>query len=325
MRAVRPHAPGLSGGIEIVDLPAPRPAAGEVLVRVLAAGLNRADLLQMRGGYPPPPGASAVPGLECAGIVEECGEGVTDWRPGDRVMALLTGGGQAELVAVPSGQLMLWPASLPVAEAGGIPEAAITSWTNLVQEGGLAAGERLLVLGATSGVGSFAVQLARELGAGLIVAAGRSAERLRTLSEYGIDRHVVLGDDFARTVLARTGEEPIDLVLDLVGGEWTARALETLAPRGRLVLVGLTAGSRAEVDLAIVLRRRLRITGSILRARPRAEKAALVAAFSSFAGGRLAAGTLRPRIHATWPLERAVEAYAAMAAGGFTGKLVLTP
>ena len=325
MRAVRPHSPGLPGGIEIVDLPAPRPAADEVLVRVLAAGLNRADLLQMRGGYPPPSGESPVPGLECAGIVEECGEGVAGWRPGDRGMALLAGGGQAELVAVPQGQLMPWPASLSAAEAGGVPEAALTSWTNLVQEGGLAAGERLLVLGATSGVGSFAVQLARELGAGAIVAAGRSAERLRTLAAHGIDRHVVLDDEFARAVLARTGGEPIDLVLDLVGGEWTARALETLAPRGRLVLVGLTAGSRAEVDLAIVLRRRLRITGSILRARPRSEKAALVAAFSAFAGGRLAAGALRPLIHATWPLEQAAEAYAAMAAGGFTGKLVLTP
>lgn len=322
MRAVRPVTPGFPNEIEIVDLPAPEPGAGEVLVRVSAAGLNRADLLQMRGGYPAPPGESAIPGLECAGSIEKLGEGVVAFGPGERVMALLAGGGQAELVVVPEGQLMRWPRTLSAAEAAGIPEAAVTAWTNLVVEGGLVAGETVLITGATSGVGSFAVQLARELGAE-VLAAGRSAERLQALSSFGITGHVILDGDFVDNVHDQTDGRGVNLVLDLVGGEWTAHSLSVLAPRGRLVLVGLTAGSRAQVDLAVVLRRRLRLTGSVLRSRPREEKSTLVRAFFGFAEARLENGALRPIVHRTWPLSEAGDAYAALAGGGFTGKLVL--
>lgn len=323
MRAVRPFSPESSGGIEIGDLPTPEPRAGEVRLQVLAAGLNRADLLQMRGGYPPPAGESEIPGLECSGVVEKLGQGVDRWSVGDRVVALLAGGGQAEFVAAPAGQLMRWHDALSAAEAGGLAEAAITAWTNLVVEGGLAAGETVLVTGATSGVGSFAVQLARELGARAI-AAGRSEERLRELSTLGIADHVLLDGKFADSVMEQTDGRGVDLVLDLVGGEWTAAALSALAPRGRLVLVGLTAGATATVDLAAVLRRRLRILGSVLRSRPREEKSSLVRAFSNFAEAKLANGALKPIVHRTWPLAEAADAYTALAEGGFTGKLVLT-
>jgi len=323
VRAVRPVTPGFPNDIEIVDLPEPEPGAGEVVVRVAAAGLNRADLLQMRGGYPPPPGESAIPGLECAGRIEKLGRGVTSRSPGDRVMALLSGGGQAELVAVPEGQLMTWPVPMSAAEAGGLPEAALTAWTNLVVEGGLRSGETVLVTGATSGVGSFAVQLARELGA-RVIAAGRDEERLEALSSLGAKEHVVLNETFADDVHAITGGRGVDLVLDLVGGEWTGRAIDALAPHGRLVLVGLTAGTRAHVDLAHLLRRQLRVAGSLLRPRSRDEKGSLVRAFSDFAAPRMQDGRLKPVVHATFPLAEAASAYAALAAGGFTGKLVLT-
>ncbi len=182
MLAVLPWRLEISGAIAVGEVPAPVPGAGEVLVRVAAAGLNRADLLQMRGQYPPPPGASSIPGLECAGVVDRLGEGVEGVRVGDRVMALLAGGGQAEWVAVPAGQLMPVPANLTLEEAAAIPEAALTAWTNLVVEGELRAGETVLVTGATSGIGTFAVQLIRELG-GKVIAAARSAERLERLRE----------------------------------------------------------------------------------------------------------------------------------------------
>jgi NADPH2:quinone reductase len=323
VRAVRPVTPGFPNEIEVVDLPAPEPGADEALVRVAASGLNRADLLQMRGGYPPPPGESAIPGLECAGSIEKLGKGVVAFGLGERVMALLAGGGQAELVVVPEGQLMRWPRALSAAEAAGLPEAAITAWTNLVVEGGLVAGEKVLVTGATSGVGSFAVQLASELGAE-VFAAGRSADRLRALSSFGVTEHVLLDDGFVDNVHARTGGRGVDLVLDLVGGEWTAHALAALAPHGRLVLVGLTAGSSAKIDLAAVLRRRLRLIGSVLRTRPREEKSNLVRAFFDFAESKLASGALKPIVHRTFPFAEAADAYAALAKGGFTGKVVLT-
>jgi putative PIG3 family NAD(P)H quinone oxidoreductase len=323
VRAVRPYVAGTAPEIEIVDLPEPEPGPGEVRIRVLAAGLNRADLLQMKGLYPPPPGVSSIPGLECCGIVERLGEGVVALGPGARVVALLAGGGQAEKVVVPEGQLMPWPGSLSTAEAGGLPEAAITAWTNLVVEGGLVAGETVLVTGATSGVGSFAVQLARELGA-RVIAAGRSPERLEGLASLGVKEHVLLDDRFAERVDGLTGGKGVDLVLDLVGGAWTAQALTTLAPGGRLILVGLTAGSKANVDLANVLRKRLKIVGSVLRTRSREEKSSLVCAFRAYAAERLERRALLPVIARELPFERAAEAYATLAAGGLTGKVVLT-
>lgn len=320
MRAVLPaEAPGPP---RLGELPDPAPAAGEVLVAVRATALNHADLLQLRGLYPPPPGETEVPGLECSGVVEAVGEGVEGWRPGDRVMALLAGGGHATKVAAPAGQCMPIPAGLSFAEAAAVPEAGLTAWTNLVAEGGLERGETVVITGASGGMGTMMVQLARELGA-RVLAAGRSVERLEPLRELGADALVELGEGFAERVRQVTGRRGVDLALDLVGGSHLPRSLAALAPRGRLVLVGVLAGRSAEIDLGDVLRRRLRLVGSVLRARSRGEKAELVGAFARFALPRLADGRLRPQVDRVLPFERIGEAYEVLRTGGVAGKVVV--
>lgn len=328
MRAVLPPHPDEAARPlpRLGALPEPEPGPGEVLVEVRAAGLNRADLLQLRGLYPPPPGESEVPGLECAGVVAAVGADVEGFRPGDRVMALLAGGGQAERVAVPAGQAMPLPETLSFEEGAALPEACLTAWTNLVAEGGLEAGEAVLVTGATGGVGTMAVQLARELGA-RVLAAGRSRERLEPLADLGAEALLLDETGLAREVRERTGGSPrgkgADLVFDLVSGELLPEHLAALRDRGRLVLIGLMGGNRAELDLAEILRRRLAIRGSVLRARPREEKAALVAAFRDFAAARLADGRLRPVIHRVFPFEDVADAYRELAAGGVGGKVLV--
>jgi putative PIG3 family NAD(P)H quinone oxidoreductase len=307
----------------LVELPEPGFSVSEVLVDVRAAGLNRADLLQLRGHYPPPPGESAVPGLELAGVIEAVGSEVTGWAPGARVMALVAGGGKGERAAVPAGQLLPVPERLSFEEAAAIPEAALTAWTNLVAEGRLAAGETVLISGANGGIGTFAVQLARELG-GRVLAAGRSRERLEPLRELGIEELLIDGPGLAEAVRERTGGEGADLALDLVGGEHFGERLAALRRRGRMVLVGVLAGARAEIDLADVLRRRLRIRGSVLRARSREEKAELVRAFGELANERLADGRLRPVLARTFPFSDVAGAYRAVTEGGTVGKVVVT-
>ncbi len=323
MLAVLPWRLEISGAIAVGEVPAPVPGTGEVLIRVAAAGLNRADLLQVRGQYPPPPGASSIPGLECAGVVDRLGEGVDSVRLGDRVMALLAGGGQAEWVAVPAGQLMPVPENLTLAEAAAIPEAALTAWTNLVIEGGLRADETVLVTGATSGIGTFAVQLIRELG-GKAIAAARSVERLEKLRDFGVENLVPLDAGYPKRVRDLTGGKGVDLVLDLVAGEWFPPTLDCMAERGRLVLVGLTAGRKVEVDLSVVLKRRLRLVGSVLRARPIAEKSELVRGFAGFGLPRLADGRLRPVVDRLLPLAEAAQAYAYLEDQRPLGKVLLT-
>jgi len=303
------------------DLPDPVPGPGEVLVAVEAAGVNHAELLQIRGQYPPLPGESDVPGLECAGrVVGRESPGL--WQPGARVMALLGGGGHATRVAVPTGQLMLLPDNLSFVEGGAIPEAGLTAWTNLVAEGELQAGETVLVTGATGGMGSFAVQLARELGA-RVLAAGRNPDRLEQLRELGVQEICVAGSDLAQQVREATGGRGVDLVFDLVGGPSINAHLGALRDGGRLVLIGLLGGRKVDVDLGAVLSRRLRILGSVLRPRSRAEKARLVEGFSAFALPRLRDGRLRPVVEKVVPFERAAEAYKALDQGGTFGKIVL--
>ena len=322
MLALAYDAAGERPGLRLAETADPVPAPGEVLLRVRATALNRADLLQVRGLYPPPPGESTVPGLECAGEVEAVGDGVSGWRPGDRAMALLAGGGHAEKVAAPAGQLLPLPAVLSWAEGAALPEVGVTAWTNLVAEGAIAPGETVLITAAASGVGSFAVQLARELEARPLV-AGRSLERLAALVPLGAAGCVELGPGMPDAVRRLTGGRGADLVLDLVGGEGLAQCLAALADRGRLVLVGLLGGGRATLDLAAVLRRRLRIAGSVLRSRSREEKASLVGAFGDFALPRLADGRLRPVVDRTLPFAEIAAAYEALAAGGVLGKIVL--
>lgn len=334
MRAVLPYAPApatenvaAAPAPSLGELPDPRPAAGEVLVEVRAAGVNHADLLQMRGFYPPPPGESEVPGLELAGIVREVGKGVVGgdggWTAGQRVMALTAGGAHGELAAVPAGQLMPLPEGWSFVEGAAVPEAGLTAWTNLVAEGELGAGETVVITGASGGMGRTFVQLAHELGS-RVIAAGREADRLEPLRDLGAHALVELGEGFAERLRAANGGKGAELAIDLVGGEHLARSLAALERQGRCVLVGLLAGRRAELDLGAVLSRRLRLVGSVLRARSREEKAELVAAFSEFALPRYADGRMRPQVGRVVPLKRVGEAYAALAEGGVEGKVLLT-
>lgn len=321
MRAVLPPEEPWIPVPRIGDLPDPVPGPGEVLVAVEAAGLNHADLHQLRGQYPSPPGESDVPGLECAGrVVGREMPGL--WQPGARVMALLGGGGQATLAAIPAGQLMVLPDNLTYEEGAALPEAGLTAWTNLVAEGGLQAGESVLITGATGGMGSFAVQLARELGA-RVLAAGRDPGRMEHLRELGVEEICVSGSNLARQVREATGGRGVDLVIDLVGGPSINSHLGALRNGGRLVLLGLLGGSKVEVDLGVILGRNLRIAGSTLRPRSRAEKARLVEAFTAFAQPRLKDGRLRPVVDKVIPFERATEAYKTLERGGVFGKIVL--
>ena len=320
MKALLPFAADSPAALRLGELPDPVAGPGEVLFRVRAVALNRADLLQMRGRYPPPAGESAVPGLEAAGEIVALGEGVEGWRAGERVAALLAGGGHAELVAAPAGQLLRVPASWSDEEAAALPEAAVTAWTNLVVEGRLADGESVVVSGASSGVGTFAVPLAKAIGA-CVIAVGRDRERIERLLPLGADA-ALLFDELPERLL-ETVPGGADVALDLVGGEHLPRLLACLAPRGRLVLVGLMAGRRAEIDLERLLRYRLELRGSVLRSRSRAEKARLVAGFAEFAHARLERRELLPTIDRTFSFERIAEAYAYLESGRPFGKVVV--
>jgi putative PIG3 family NAD(P)H quinone oxidoreductase len=322
VRAILPISDRESPTPNLGDLPDPVPGPGEVLVAVEAAGLNHADLHQLRGNYPPPPGESLVPGLECAGVVLDAEKG-SPWQPGTRVMALVGGGAHATRAAIPAGQLMPVPDNLSLIEGAAVPEAGLTSWVNLVVEGGLQSGETVLVTGATGGMGSFAAQLARELGA-RVLAAGRSRERLELLRGLGIEEVCLEGSSLARQVREATGGRGVDLVLDFTGGPDFGSHLGALANRGRLVLVGLVSGGKTELELGPIMSRRLRIVGSVLRARPREEKASLTADFAAFALPRLRDGSLRPIVDRVFPLEQAGEAYKALGRGGAFGKIMLS-
>ncbi len=322
MRAVLPASPAFSTP-RLGDWPESQPGTGEVRIAVRACGLNHADLLQMRGFYPPPAGESPVPGLECAGVVDAVGEGVERLLAGDRVMALLAGGGQAEKVVVPAGQVLPLPPGLSFVEGAALPEACLTAWTNLVAEGRLRAGESVLVTGATGGMGTMAVQLAHALGA-RVLAAGRNRERLERLSALGADALLELGESLAQEVARSTGGRGADLVLDFVGGPHLTQALASLRPHGRLLLVGLLAGRKAEVNLDLILSRRLRLAGSTLRPRPRAEKAQLVRDFGEFALPRIERRELRAVVDRVFPFAQIEAAYATLAEGGVGGKIVVT-
>jgi putative PIG3 family NAD(P)H quinone oxidoreductase len=343
VRAVRPWRAGLalpadlSGGpettdrlqrvevaelVELVEVPDPVPGAGEVLISIRATALNRADLLQLRGAYPPPPGESEVPGLEAAGVIAALGPGVVGPRVGDEVAALLAGGGHAELVAAPVGQTLPRPPGWSWEQAAALPEGALTAWTNLVAEGGLAAGETVLVAGATGGMGTSMVQLGAELGA-RVLAAARDPERLERLRPLGASETLRLDDDLPDRVRRATGGRGADLAIDLVGGPHLPRLLRALAERGRLVVVGLMAGREASIDLGLLLRRRLQIVGSVLRPRPRVEKARLVAEFFAFAAPALAAGRLAPIVDRVYAFDRIGEAYGHLDRGRPFGKVVV--
>lgn len=303
------------------DIPAPRP--GEVLVKVEAAGVNRPDIMQRQGKYPPPPGASDIPGLEISGTIAQI-EGDSRWRVGDRVCALVAGGGYAEYCVVPSPQCLSIPTGMDAATAAAIPETYFTVWTNLFQRGGLKAGDCVLVHGGTSGIGSTAIQLARAFGSMVFATAGSDEKCAACRTLGATDAINYRTQDFVAAIRELTGGEGVDVVLDIIGGDYLPRNLACLRLHGRLVQVGLIGGARAQIDLRRVLTNRLTITGSTLRPRTAAEKGAIAEELEARVWPLLARGEVRPVVHATLPLTRAADAHRLLESGEVIGKVVLS-
>jgi len=323
MRAILVDEPGDETSMRLGDCPAPELTPDSLRIQVAAAAVNRADLLQRQGLYPPPPGASEVLGLECAGEVVEVGAGVDGWHVGDRAMALLAGGGYAEEVVVHAGSALPIPAGIDTVEAAAIPEVFLTVFLNVFQLGGLAAGGAALVHGGGSGIGTAAIQLVKNAGATVIVTAGSDGKCARCL-ELGADVAVnYRSGDFAAEARAATEGRGVDVVLDSIGAPYLEKNLESLAVGGRLVLIGLMGGAKAELNLGALLMRRLQVIGSTLRARPAEEKAAIVSAFLARFGAALEKGDVRPIVDRVLPLEQAGEAHRLMKASEHFGKLVL--
>jgi putative PIG3 family NAD(P)H quinone oxidoreductase len=323
MKAVLIDRPGDETVLRIGEAPEPVMGPGELRLRVAATAVNRADLLQRQGMYPPPPGASPLLGLECAGTVVELGAGVTGWKTGDRAMALLAGGGYAEQVVVHAGSALRVPERLSLEEAAAIPEVFLTAFLNLFEVGGLAAGGRALVHGGGSGVGTASIQLVKAAGAHILITAGSEDKCARCL-ELGADVAIdYRKENFAERVREETGGHGVDVVLDSIGAQYFEGNLASLATGGRLVLIGLMGGAKVEANLAVLLARRLHVIGSTLRARPVAEKAAIVAAFERRFGADLAAGRVRPIVDRVLPLEEVAEAHRSMKASEHFGKIVL--
>lgn len=323
MRAVEITSPGGPEVLQLATRPVPQPGRDEVLVRVRAAGINRPDVIQRLGHYPPPPGASDIPGLEIAGEVVACGEAVTRWRIGDRVCALVAGGGYADYCTVHETNALPVPDGLSDPEAAAVPETFFTVWSNVFERGRLLVGETLLVHGGTSGIGTTAIQLAKAFGARVIATAG-SDEKCAACRDLGADVAVnYRTQDFVAETKAATGGKGADVILDMVGGGYIARNYEAAAMDGRIVQIAFLEGPTATVDFRRLMLKRLTHTGSTLRNRPVAEKAALAAALEQHVWPLLAAGRCRPVIHATFPLGEAAQAHALMESSAHIGKIVL--
>jgi putative PIG3 family NAD(P)H quinone oxidoreductase len=323
MRAITVDEPGGPDAMVLAEVADPRPGPGEVLLAVVAAGVNRADTLQRQGHYPPPPGASPYLGMECSGRVTALGDGVTGWSVGDEVCALLAGGGYAEQVAVPVEQLLPVPAGVGLVEAAALPEVTCTVWANVFMAAGLRPDEVLLVHGGSSGIGTMAIQLGRALGARVAVTAG-SADKLEACRALGADILVNYKEqDFVEAVRQETGAAGADVVLDLIGAKYLARNIAVLARNGRLVVIGLQGGTTAELDLGAMLAKRVALFAASLRGRPLEEKAAIVRGVRDHVWPLLASGAVHPVVHATYPLADAAEAHRVMAASTHIGKLLL--
>ncbi|HEY5986570.1 MAG TPA: NAD(P)H-quinone oxidoreductase [Streptosporangiaceae bacterium] len=323
MRAVLISSPGGPEQLRLTEVPDPVPGPGEVLVAVSAAGVNPADALQRQGSYPPPDGASPYPGLECSGRVAALGPGVSPWQPGDEVCALLAGGGYSELVAVPAGQLLPIPGSVSLTDAAALPEVACTVHATVFQQARLAAGETLLVHGGAGGIGTMAIQLAKAHGATVVATAGSPA-KLRRCEELGADHAIsYVDEDFVAGVREFTGGRGADVILDIMGAAYLPRNLASLATGGRLVVIATRGGSRGELDLGALMRKRASIFASTLRARPASEKAVIVAAVRDHVWPLVASGQVVPVIERLFPMADAAAAHTLLEQGTHTGKILL--
>ena len=323
MRAVVITHPGGPGVLRPEEVPDPVPGPGEVLVAVAAAGLNRADVLQRQGHYPPPPGAPPYPGMECSGRIIELGPEVTGWQVGDEVCALLGGGAYTEKVAVPQGQLLPIPHGVSLVEAAALPEATCTIQGTVYQMAHLAPGETFLVHGGAGGIGTFAIQIAKAEGCRVTCTAG-SAEKLARCRELGADLAVSYRDeDFTAGVLEFTGGQGSDVILDIMGASYLARNLDALANWGRLVVIATRGGSRGEADLGLMMQKRATIVAATLRTRTTAEKAEVVAATREHIWPLISAGKVVPVIHAVLPMAEAAQAHRLLDDGSHIGKILL--
>jgi putative PIG3 family NAD(P)H quinone oxidoreductase len=323
MTAIEISSPGGPEVLRPVRRPVPRPARGEVLVAVAAAGVNRPDVMQRLGQYPPPPGASDIPGLEVAGYVAAVGEDVTEWTEDDPVCALVSGGGYAEYCAVPAPQCLPVPAGLDLVQAAALPEAVFTVWTNVFERGRLATGETLLVHGGASGIGTTAIQVARAWGARVLATAG-TPEKCAACERLGAERAIdYKKEDFVAAVKQATEGRGVDVILDMVGGDYLPRNLAALALEGRLAQIAHLRGARVELNLATLMQRRLTVTGSTLRVRSVEEKGRLAQAVKASVWPLIEAGAVRPVVHATFPLDQASEAHRLMESDAHIGKIVL--
>ncbi|WP_411285146.1 NAD(P)H-quinone oxidoreductase [Lapillicoccus sp.] len=324
MKAITLPVPGDADALVLADVAAPTAGPGEVVVDVVAAGVNRADVMQRMGHYDPPKGSSPLPGLEVSGRISTLGDGVDGWQVGDEVCALLTGGGYAEQVAVPAGQLFPVPQGIDVAHAAALPEVTSTVWSNVFMTANLKPGQVLLVHGGSSGIGTMAIQLAREVGARVAVTAG-SASKLEVCRELGAEILVnYREEDFVEKVRGASDGHGADVILDNIGAKYLARNVELLAVNGRLVVIGLQGGRTAEIDLGTMLAKRCALIATTLRARPADEKAAIVAAVREHVWPLIVAGRVRPVVHSTYPLERAADAHRELEASTHIGKILLT-
>jgi len=324
MKAITIPVPGGADALIEADVEAPKPQPGEVVVDVVAAGVNRADVMQRMGHYNPPKGSSPLPGLEVSGRIGEVGLGVEGWQVGDEVCALLTGGGYAEQVAVPAAQLLPVPKGVDLAQAAALPEVTCTVWSNVFLTANLQPGQVLLVHGGSSGIGTMAIQLAREVGAHVAVTAG-SAEKLEVCRELGAEILVnYREEDFVARVRTASDGHGADVILDNIGAKYLERNIDLLAVNGRLVVIGLQGGRSAEINLGAMLAKRCALIATTLRARPAQEKATIVAAVREHVWPLIEAGRVGPVVHSTYPLAQAADAHREMEASTHIGKILLT-
>ena len=324
MRAVQRDGDGGPEVLRVVERPDERPGAGEVAIDVAATAVNRADLLQRQGFYPPPPGASEVIGLECSGTIAEVGEGVTDWSVGDEVCALLAGGGYASRVVCPAGQAMPVPAGVDLVTAAALPEVACTVWSNVFMVAGLKEGETFLVHGGAGGIGTMAIQVAAAAGARVLTTGG-TPEKLAFCRDLGADVAINYRDeDFVAAVREHTDGHGADVILDNMGAKYLGRNVDALATEGRLVVIGMQGGSKGELDLGVLLRKRGAVIATGLRGRPPEEKARICASVAEHVWPLVADGSVRAIIDRTMPLEDVAAAHERMESGEHTGKIVLT-